>query len=85
MNSTVNLELETGLRKKHAVEFSVFCVENLAERTKKDSVRVFDALARESRILQEYIIPNFDVLHTQGKEYIVDDLLEQMKKEGVKV
>lgn len=78
-----NVELEAELRKNHAVKFSVFCVESLAEKINADPVQVFDALTRKSRIMQDYIIPNFDVLHTQGKEYIVDDLLREMKKEGV--
>ena len=32
-----------------------------------------DALTEQSDILKEYIIPEYVVLHTQSKEYIVDD------------
>lgn len=32
-----------------------------------------------------YIIPEYEMLHTQGKEYIVNDILETMKERGVKL
>ncbi len=32
-----------------------------------------------------YIVPEYEVLHTQSKEYIVDDLLEVMKERGAEV
>lgn len=30
-----------------------------------------------------YIVPFFDVLHTQGKQYVTDDLVRLMRHEGV--
>ena len=32
-----------------------------------------------------YIVPEFEVLHTQSREYIVDDLLDVMNERGVEV
>ena len=32
-----------------------------------------------------YIIPCYDVLHSQGKEYIVEDILTLMEKRGVSI
>ena len=40
-------------------------------------------LTKQSNILFGYVIPSFDVLHTQGKNYIVDDLLSLMRERGV--
>ena len=34
---------------------------------------------------QGYIVPEYEVLHTQSREYIVDDLLDVMKERGVEV
>jgi len=65
------------------LSFAVFCVENIAERLDKNGAEVYEILAAKSKILDEYIIAHFDVLHTQGKDYIVNDLLEQMEKEGL--
>ena len=31
------------------------------------------------------IVPEYEVLHTQSREYIVDDLLDVMKERGVEV
>ena len=39
----------------------------------------------KSDILNDYIIPEYEILHTQGKEYIVDDIIEVMEERGVKI
>lgn len=38
---------------------------------------------KQSGILTDYIIPCYDVLHTFGKEYLMEDLTECMKEKGV--
>ena len=40
---------------------------------------------RKSDILNGYIVPEYEVLHTQSREYIVDDLLDVMKEKEVEV
>lgn len=65
------------------LEFAVFCIENIAEKLGKTGNEVYDILAEKSDILDSYIIPCYDVLHTQGKSYIVDDILSYMKKRGL--
>lgn len=66
------------------VEFAIFCIENIAVLLKKDAVTIYDAL-RNSGILYQYVFQCYDVLHTQGKEYIVNDIIELMKKKGVEL
>ena len=34
-------------------------------------------------ILRQYIVPGYDVLHTRGREYVVEDILDAMKERGV--
>ena len=41
--------------------------------------------AEKSDILNGYIVPEYEILHTQSREYIVDDLLDVMKERGVEV
>ena len=65
------------------LEFAVFCIENIAERLGKPGNEVYAMLTEKSDILDNYIIPCYDVLHTQGKGYIVNDILDYMKKEGL--
>ena len=38
---------------------------------------------KQSGILTGYILPSYDVLHTFGKEYLMDDLTEYMREKGV--
>jgi len=39
-------------------------------------------MLRSSNILNGYIIPCYDVLHTFNKEYIMEDLITMLKKKG---
>ncbi|MCI7334288.1 MAG: DUF3791 domain-containing protein [Oscillospiraceae bacterium] len=55
----------------------------MAEKAGVGAKKVYDALAKKSNILQNYIVPCYDILHTQGKEYIVEDILSVMKEKGV--
>ena len=58
--------------------FITFCVGSLSEALHKSAAQVYSAL-RSSGVLNEYIIPCYDVLHTFSKEYIVQDLTEVLK------
>ena len=76
---------EEKMETAQELEFVIFCVENIAARLKTSSVKVYDALTRESSIINEYIVPEYDILHTQSKDYIVDDILDVMEEQGVSV
>lgn len=65
------------------LEFSIFCVESLAERLNIDAEKIYKMLRFDTDILYSYIIPCYEPLHSQGKSYIVDDLVELMKVKGV--
>ena len=65
------------------LEFSIFCIEEVAAKLQLPGNVVYDMLTKKSRILSDYIIPSYDVLHTQGKQYIVDDIISLMKEKGV--
>ena len=68
---------------REALDFSIFCIENLALRLHADPAKVYRALAVDSDILDTCVIPCWDVLHTQSKEYILDDIERLMAKKGV--
>ncbi len=65
------------------IEFAVFCIENIAAQLKKDGQAVFEDLTEKSNLLYGYILPNYEILHTQGKEYIVEDIIELMREDGL--
>lgn len=50
-----------------------------------DAECVYQVLAEKSDILNGYIVPEYDVLHTQSREYIVNDIIEVMKERGVEI
>ena len=68
---------------KKELEFSVFCIENIAEHLGLKGDDVYKLLSEKSDILDNYIIPCFDALHTQGKEYIVNDIADVMREKGL--
>jgi len=45
--------------------------------------RNYQAFTEKSDILNGCIVPEYEVLHTQSREYIVADLLDVMKERGV--
>jgi len=63
--------------------FAVFCIEGIAERLNIDGTKAYNLLTGKGNILDTYILEYYDTLHTQGKEYIVDELAGLMKKEGL--
>ena len=70
---------------RDVLEFVIFCVESVAERLGKDPGNVYDALVQQSDILSHYIVAQYETLHTQGKEYIVEEILNVMRERGVQV
>lgn len=64
------------------LRFAVFCIENIAKKLSVDAERIYQTFTQKSDILYGYIVPEYEVLHTQSREYIVDDLLAVMKERG---
>jgi hypothetical protein len=62
------------------LEFAVFCIESIAEHLGLNGDEAYKLLTEKSDILDNYIVPCSDVLHTQGKEYIVNDIVEIMRE-----
>ncbi len=71
------------IKNSSELEFAVFCIENVAAKLGVDAERVYQAFTEQSDILNGYIVPEYEVLHTQSREYIVDDLLDVMKERKV--
>lgn len=73
------------IKNSNELEFAVFCIENVAAKLGVDAERVYQAFTEKSDILNGYIVPEYEVLHTQSREYIVADLLDVMKERGGKI
>ena len=61
--------------KEKQLEFIIYCIENTAERLGRYSADVYNKL-KELGAIDGYINAFYDTLHTQGRAYIVDSLLE---------
>lgn len=83
----VNMEQIHGgtIKNANELEFAIFCIENVAAKLGVDADKVYCALAEQSDLLNRYIIPEYEILHTQSKEYIVFDILDVMRGEGITV
>ena len=63
--------------------FAVFCIESLADSLGTTGDKIYIMLTEDSDILDSYIVPHYESLHTQGKDYIVQELQELMQSRGV--
>lgn len=75
---------EAKITNTNQLEFAVFCIENIAIRL-ENAEEIYKMLTEESNILSSYIIPAYEILHTQSKDYIVDDIISLMRERGIKV
>ena len=57
------------------LEFMIYCIESTAERLGRYGSDVYNKL-KELGAINGYIRSYYDTLHTQGKSYIVDSILE---------
>lgn len=57
---------------KEVFEFYTYCLENYAIRKRISGMRAW--LCFKESGADEYIIDNYDLLHTQGLDYILDDI-----------
>ena len=73
------------IKNSNELEFAVFCIENVAAKLGMNASRVYQEFTEKSDILNGYIVPEYEVLHTQSREYIVDNLLDVMKEKEVEV
>lgn len=71
-----------GLMTYKQLEFTTYCIGQLSESLNMDQPEVYQRL-KNSGILDSYIIPGYDVLHTFGSNYLVEELTNYMREEGV--
>ena len=69
---------------KKEMRFSIFKLYSLADKWAMSPAKVYKIL-NSTGILDNYIIKCYDVLHTQGKEYLVEDITEFVREKGINV
>ncbi|MGI5948395.1 MAG: DUF3791 domain-containing protein [Lachnospiraceae bacterium] len=76
---------EEEIKNSRELEFAVFCIESVAAKLGVGAELIYKAFTEKSDILNGYIVPEYEVLHTQSREYIVSELLDVMKERGVTI
>lgn len=79
------MKMDKMMCESKELEFAIFCIENIASRLHVDAQKVYVTLSEQTNILKDYIIPEYEVLHTQSKDYIMDDIIDVMHERGVKL
>ena len=69
---------------KKELTFVVFILHALGQHWNMTTPEVYDIL-NSTGILDDYIIKCYDVLHTFGKEYLVEDITEFVREKGIDV
>ncbi len=64
------------------LEFVTYCIGQLSLLLKLPQREVYKRL-KTSGILYDYIVPSYDVLHTFGSRYLMEDIMDFMKEKGV--
>lgn len=67
---------------KEILNFVTLCISKLAETLNTTQREVYIKL-KSSGILDGYLIPSYDVLHTFSLRYVLEDLTDYMKQKGV--
>lgn len=63
------------------LDFVTYCIGNLAIRLQLSQKAIYVRL-KSTGILDDYIVKGYDVLHTFGKEYLMEDLISYMHEKG---
>ena len=79
------MNINEPIKNSKELEFAVFCVENVAAKLGVGAETVYKAFTEKSDILRGYIVPEYEILHTQSKEYIVNGIIDLMQERGVRV
>ena len=67
---------------KNILEFLTFAIGCVAERLQKSPAEIYKVF-KQANVIAGYLVPAYDVLHTFGRQYLVDDVLDFMKEKGV--
>lgn len=65
------------------LSFAIFCIESMADRTQRPANEIYDLFTKRTNILYQYIVPCYDALHTQSKDYILDDIDTVLAERGI--
>ncbi len=69
---------------RESMAFVVYMIHACANKWDKPPSEVYQKL-QSVGCIDSYLVPHYDILHTQGTDYIVDDIKEYLEVRGVAV
>ena len=69
---------------RESFAYVVYLIHSCADKWNRLPSEVYNIL-HNSGCIDVYLVPNFDMLHTQGTEYVVDEIREYLNVRGVAV
>lgn len=63
------------------LSFTIFLIHQLAEAWGKTPSEVYDIL-ESTDVIEEYIVPCYDTLHTLGVNYLIEDITDMVVERG---
>ena len=69
---------------RESFSFVIYMIHACANRWRKVPSDVYKML-QKTGCIDNYLVPYYDILHTQGTDYIVDDIEEYLGIRGVRV
>ena len=77
-------EVSGSIIKKDVFSFIIYIIHACANEWRTTPKRVYKAL-KSSGCIRGYLVPHYDILHTQGTDYLVDDIHRYLELRGVTV
>lgn len=68
-----------SISSEQELAFVLFCIDFVAKRLNRSPNDVYQLLS-SSDLLNDYLVANYEVLHTLGKDYLIDDIIRLMKE-----
>ena len=66
---------------RDTMEFVVYMIHRCANQWNLSPARVYQKL-KQSGCIGSYLVPHYDVLHTQSSEYVLTDIEEYLRRRG---
>ena len=67
---------------ENSFSYAVYMIHASANRWNVAPSQVYQAL-KKSGCLERYLIPCYDILHTQSTDYVVQDIEEYLEERGI--
>ncbi|MBR5345493.1 MAG: DUF3791 domain-containing protein [Clostridia bacterium] len=67
---------------KDSMAFVVYMIHQCSHRWGLSTTKVYQLL-NESGCIHSYLVPYYDVLHTQSSAYVLDDIQQYLQKRGI--